>query len=99
LQQLSTYYQHQYVTGEVVRIVWPPQSPDLNPIEAMWDYVDSKIMNSTRTSQNQMWEMVQEAWNAIPKKFLQKYIFSMKKRCQAVIAGFCREGLPYPLLT
>jgi hypothetical protein len=43
--------------------------------------------------------MVQEAWNAIPKKFLQKYIFSMKKRCQAVIAGFCREGLPYPLLT
>ncbi|EFX61769.1 hypothetical protein DAPPUDRAFT_19349, partial [Daphnia pulex] len=50
----------------VVRIVWPPQSPDLNPIEAMWDYVDSKIMNSTRTSQNQMWEKVQEAWNAIP---------------------------------
>ncbi len=68
-------------------MVWPPQSPDLNPIEAMWDYVDSKIMNSTRTSQNQMWEMVQEAWNAIPKKVLQKYIFSMKKRCQAVIAA------------
>jgi hypothetical protein len=52
----------------------------------MWDYVDSKIMNSTRTSQNQMWEMVQEAWNAIPKKVLQKYISSMKKRCQAVMA-------------
>jgi hypothetical protein len=34
-----------------------------------------------------MWEKVQEAWNAIPKKVLQKYIFSMKKRCQAVIAG------------
>jgi hypothetical protein len=56
-------------------MVWPPQNPDINPIEAMWDYVDSKIMKSTRTSQIQMWEKVQEAWNSIPKKFCESIFF------------------------
>lgn len=68
-------------------MIWPPQSPDLNPIEAMWDYLDSKIMKSTRTSPDKMWEKVQEAWNGIPQKILKKYIFSMNKRCKAVIAA------------
>lgn len=73
------------VLGDVVRMVWPPQSPDLNPIEAMWDYIDSKLNRSVRTSQDKMWEMVQNVWNSIPDEILKKYIFSMKKRCKAVI--------------
>lgn len=68
-------------------MIWPPQSPDLNPIEAMWDYVDSRMMKSTRTSPDKMWEQLQETWNRIPRNILQKYIFSMKKRCEAVIAA------------
>lgn len=75
----------QMVLGDVVRMVWPPQSPDLNPIEAMWDYIDSKLNRSVRTSQDKMWEMVQNVWNSIPDEILKKYIFSMKKRCKAVI--------------
>jgi hypothetical protein len=75
------------VLGDVVRMVWPPQSPDLNPIEAMWDYIDSKLNRSVRTSQDKMWQMVQDVWNSIPAEILKKYIFSMKKRCKAVIAA------------
>lgn len=40
-----------------------------------------------RTSQDKMWETLEEAWDQIPKKVLQKYIFSMNKRSKAVIAA------------
>ena len=66
-------------------MVWPPQSPDLNPIEAMWDYVDSKLKKTERTSQEVMWQNLQKAWNSIPRAVLRKYIFSMRNRSLAVI--------------
>lgn len=66
-------------------MVWPSQSPDLNPIEAIWDYIDSRLKKSMRTSKEKMWEMVQAVWKDIPLDILQKYIFSMRKRCMAVI--------------
>jgi hypothetical protein len=62
----------QMVLGDVVRMVWPPQSPDLNPIEAMWDYIDSKLNRSLRTSEEKMWQMVQDVWKSIPRKILKK---------------------------
>lgn len=66
-------------------MVWPPQSPDLNPIEAIWDYVDVRLKKSSRTSKEHMWNNIQNVWNNIPKTVLRKYIFSMKNRCKAVI--------------
>ncbi|KAK4006990.1 hypothetical protein OUZ56_012144 [Daphnia magna] len=40
---------------DVVRMVWPPQSPDLNPIESMWDYVDTTLNKTEWNSQDKMW--------------------------------------------
>jgi transposase len=68
-----------------VRMVWPPQSPDLNPIESIWDYVDCRLRKSSRTSKDHMWTNLRHTWNSIPKKILRKYIFSMRNRCEAVI--------------
>jgi transposase len=28
---------------DISRIAWPPQSPDLNPIEHCWDYIRAQI--------------------------------------------------------
>ena len=66
-------------------MIWPPQSPDLNPIEAMWDYVDVKLRKTELTSKGKMWNKIQSTWNKIPTAVLRKYIFSMKNRCKAVI--------------
>lgn len=66
-------------------MIWPPQGPDLNPIESIWDYVDCRLRKISRTSKDEMWTKLQNIWNGIPKKILQKYICSMKNRCRAVI--------------
>ncbi|KAK4006780.1 hypothetical protein OUZ56_011938 [Daphnia magna] len=54
--------------GEVIRMVWPPQSPDLNPIEQIWDHVDSKIRKMCNTSKNSLWVDLQTAWDDISIK-------------------------------
>ncbi len=74
-----------FYEGEVIRMVWPPQSPDLNPIEQIWDHVDSKIRKMCNTSKNSLWVNLQTAWNDISNQTFAKYINTMKSRCQAVI--------------
>lgn len=64
---------------------WPPQSPDLNPIEHLWGILDSKIPITSRTSLPSFWEGMQEGWEAIPEDVLRKLVESMPSRLQAVI--------------
>ena len=34
---------NQDLLGDLIRMVWPPQSPDLNPIEQIWDHLDTEV--------------------------------------------------------
>lgn len=64
---------------------WPPQSPDLNIIEPMWDHLKEEVSRMARTSKDSLWTSLQKAWSCINKNVLRKYLKSMPKRCQAVI--------------
>lgn len=68
-------------------MIWPPQSPDLNPIEQVWDLLDSKIDKTKKTSVKEFWKEMDKAWNSITKEELRKYINTMPDRCKAVIAA------------
>ena len=48
-------------------IVWPPQSPNLNPIEHLWDHVKMKLEEHQEppVSLQELWARVQEEWNDI----------------------------------
>lgn len=64
---------------------WPAQSPDLNPIEQMWEHLDRVVRKSVRTNKNNLFAELSKAWDNIAPKVLKKYIYSMQSRCQAVI--------------
>jgi ketohexokinase/beta-glucosidase len=72
-------------------IDWPPYSPDLNPIEQLWDYMKDWIGDrylaayDRKLSYDQLREAVRAAWDAMPPSFLDKQIDLMQARCQAVI--------------
>ena len=68
-------------------MIWPPQSPDLNPIEQVWDLLDSKIDKTKKTSVKEFWKEMDKAWNSITKEELRKHINTMPDRCKAVIAA------------
>ena len=45
-------------------MVWPPSSPDLNPIENLWSIIKQKIYEGGRqfTSKQQLWEAILTFW-------------------------------------
>ena len=47
-------------------MAWPPQSPDLNPINMVRDESDRRVKEKQPTSAQHMWELLQECWKSIP---------------------------------
>jgi len=69
-------------------IFWPAKSPDLNPIETLWDrikdYIQEKYPQIHR-SYPRLKAAVLEAWNSITNEEIIELIASMPARCKAVI--------------
>ena len=43
------------------QMTWPPQSPDLNPIEMVWDKLDCRVKEKQPSAQH-MCELLQDCW-------------------------------------
>lgn len=73
-------------------IPWPAQSPDLNPIEPLWDELDRRIRARDRPPQNltELKQALQEEWIKIPGEVYRKLIDSMPSRVAAVISSHGR---------
>jgi transposase len=70
---------------------WPSQSPDLNPIEYLWEELDRRCKGRKPKNQNHLLEMLKEKCYNIPISVLIKLVDSMPRRCEAVIAA---KGFP-----
>ena len=76
---------------EVPTLPWPSQSPDLNPIENLWAILDHRAKDRCPRNEDELYDLLQEAWNALDVETLTKLADSMPARIQAVIAN---NGLP-----
>lgn len=72
---------------QIQRLDWPPYSPDLNPIEHMWEQLKRRIRrrNPVPSTIEQLRFAAQYEWNAIPQEYIQTLLSSMPRRMQAVI--------------
>jgi transposase len=68
---------------------WPVNSPDLNPIEHVWDFLGKRVKRRQLGPEtlNGLRVALQEDWSQIP----QDYIQSMPNRLRAVAAGQGRQ--------
>ena len=67
---------------------WPPLSPDLNPIETLWDDLKDYIQEyylGVHSSCKRLRAAIQEAWDSISHERVRELVRSMRARCQAVI--------------
>ena len=68
-------------------ILWPPNSPDLNLIETLWNYIKEELHNrSPRISKlEDLRQAVKEIWEAIPAWKIDELTEEMRKRVAACI--------------
>lgn len=68
---------------------WPPQSPDLNPIEHLWFKIKREIYSYPEPARgiHELWDRVQREWLKIKPEYCQNLIKSMPSRIKAVIAA------------
>lgn len=73
--------------NDVNSIPWPAQSPDLNPIENLWDELERQVRAHTPLPKNRedLWEILQEEWLNIDINKYQNLVDSMPRRIAAVI--------------
>ena len=67
-------------------LLWPAQSPDLNPIEHLWNHLKRKLAEYEVTPpRNFGRERVQEEWGKIKPEVCPGLIESMPRRVEAII--------------
>lgn len=64
---------------------WPPQSPDLNPIENLWAILDNKVDKTDVTNKQTYFAALERAWNELDPRYLRNLVESMPKRLQVII--------------
>ena len=72
--------------GVLVNMDWPAQSPDVNPIEKLWEEMARQMEEEGKpTSLSGLWGMVQNVWKNLDGKVLEKLVDRMPETCRAVI--------------
>ena len=75
---------------------WPAQSPDLNPIEHLWDELERQLQARPNlpTSVPNLTNALVAEWKQVPAAMIQHLVESLHRKVEAVIAA--KEGpTPY----
>ncbi|GFV95829.1 transposable element Tcb2 transposase [Trichonephila clavipes] len=69
------------------RMEWPARSPDLNPIEHLWDYLDREVaaLNPPPRSLHELKQGLLCVWSSLPIPVSDNLINSMGNRCRQYI--------------
>lgn len=76
-------------TKKIDKLDWAPDSPDMNIIEHVWDYLDHmvRIRRPRPRNREELWLALLEEWNQIDLEYIRKLYESMPTRVAALSAA------------
>ncbi|GFV03965.1 transposable element Tcb2 transposase [Trichonephila clavipes] len=81
---------------DIERMDWPARSPDLNPIEHVWDFLGRRLVARTLppVTIRELRLALQDEWAAMPQQLIDTLILSMGRRCETCLA-IRGDHIPY----
>ena len=78
-----------FLSSEDVRVLgsWPAQSPDLNVSENVWHILKEKVFHRSPHSLDDLWSVIVEEWNSIPRETIRSLYNSIPRRLSACVAA------------
>ncbi|GFW85987.1 transposable element Tcb2 transposase [Trichonephila clavipes] len=73
---------------DIERMDWPARSPDLNPIEHVWNFLGRRLEARTLppVTIRKLRLALQDEWVAMPQQLIDTLILSMGRRCETCLA-------------
>ena len=65
---------------------WPPNSPDLNPIEQVWGIMKVLLRKQPPQTNTELYSRLCEVWSSISEEQINKMVSSFTERCRMVLA-------------
>ncbi|GFV42340.1 transposable element Tcb2 transposase [Trichonephila clavipes] len=80
----------------IVRMEWPACSPDMNPIEHVWDALGRRVavLQPLPQTRQELERALLEEWVRIPQLVINSLIDSMSQRCSTLLA-VSGKHIPY----
>lgn len=81
----SKFTKNYFDANDITPMFWPAQSPDLNPIENLWSFVEIELRKRIIKSVRDLKENIMDIWINIDKNFTKKLVNSMPKRVECLM--------------
>ncbi|GFT09812.1 transposable element Tcb2 transposase [Trichonephila clavipes] len=80
--------EHLLESEDIERMDWPARSPDLNPIEHVWDFLGRRLAARTLppVTIRELRLALQDEWAAMPQQLIDTLILSMGRRRETCLA-------------
>jgi hypothetical protein len=81
----SVYTRNWFQQHAMQVMQWPPQSPDLNPVENLWNNLKQRLELLEIHGMDNLWETAQKLWMETSQAIMNNLMASMPRRVQAVL--------------
>ena len=78
-----------FASNRISILPWPPNSPDLNPIENLWQFLKQRVKKRQPKSLDELKNIAIDEWEKIDQKIISKAVSTVGKRIQQVLT---RQG-------
>lgn len=69
----------------IKNLAHPPQSPDLNPIEGIWNIIKQRLRHQIFDTEEEMKQALQDEWDKITIEEIRDRIADMSRRCAELV--------------
>lgn len=68
-------------------LTWPAQSPDMSPIEHIWQLMKQGIEKKTFANRDELWKELKEIWASITPEQCAALVNACPRHCAVVVAA------------